>query len=201
MADLTLYDSPGSPCARRVRITLIEKGLAYDTVFVDLSRLEQKAPAYLRLNPNGVVPTLVHGPRAIYESNVITEYLDDVFPDVPLYPVDPWERAQVKHWQAVELALAKDFRPLLYQRLMGPIVRLTRPTLEVALAVARRRGRLHECIVEREIYGARPSRNVSRTPISPSLRRRLGIGTSRYLARRAVAIGSFSANIWSGALR
>src|ERR1700687_5412967 len=134
---ITLYDAPGSPCARRVRITLIEKGLPYDTVFIDLSKLEQKSPAYLTLNPNGFVPTLVHGERIVYESNVITEYLDDVFPDVRLYPDDPWERAQVKLWQAFELSFAKDYRPLMYQRLMGPIVRLTR-TLDEALAIARR---------------------------------------------------------------
>ncbi len=140
MADappITLYDFPGSPCARRVRITLIEKGYPYRTVLVDLSRLEQKDPAYLRLNPNGVVPTLTHGERVLYESNVITEYLDDVLPDVRLYPDDAWARAQVKSWQAFELSLAKDYRPLMYQRLLGPIVRLTR-TLDEALDIARR---------------------------------------------------------------
>jgi glutathione S-transferase len=134
---LILYDHPSSPCARRVRITLLEKGLAWDTQIIDLSRLEQRRPEYLRLNPNGFVPTLAHGLRVIYESNVITEYLDDAFPDVPLYPRDPWELAQVKMWQASEAAMAKDFRPLMYQRLMGPMVRLTR-TLDEALTAARR---------------------------------------------------------------
>jgi glutathione S-transferase len=136
-ATLVLYDAPGSPCARRVRITLLEKGLSWETRLVDLSRLEQKKPEYLALNPNGVVPTLVHGDRVVYESNVITEYLDDVFPDVRLYPEDPHERAQLKLWQAFELSFAKDFRPLMYQRLLGPVVRLTR-TLDEALEVARR---------------------------------------------------------------
>jgi glutathione S-transferase len=134
---LLLYDHPSSPCARRVRITLIEKGLTWDTQIIDLSRLEQRRPEYLRLNPNGFVPTLAHGLRVIYESNVITEYLDDAFPALPLYPPDPWELAQVKMWQSSEAAMAKDFRPLMYQRLMGPMVRLTR-TLDEALAAARR---------------------------------------------------------------
>ncbi|MEO8600980.1 MAG: glutathione S-transferase family protein [bacterium] len=134
---LLLYDHPSSPCARRVRITLLEKGLAWETQLIDLSRLEQRSAEYLRLNPNGFVPTLAHGERVIYESNVITEYLDAAFPAVRLYPHDPWELAQVKMWQAAELAMAKDYRPLMYQRLMGPMVRLTR-TLEEALAAARR---------------------------------------------------------------
>jgi len=134
---LILYDFAASPCARRVRITLLEKDLAWDTQIVDLARLEQRDPAYLAINPNGFVPTLAHGERVVYESNVITEYLDDVFPGRPLYPSDPWERAQVKMWQALELAMAKDHRPLMYQRVMGPLLRLTH-TLDEALAIARR---------------------------------------------------------------
>jgi len=134
---LLLYDFDMSPCARRVRITLLEKSLAWDTQTIDLTRLEQRSPEYLKINPNGFVPTLTHGERVVYESNVITEYLDDAFPEVPLYPNDPFERARVKMWQAAEAAMAKDFRALMYQRLMGPIVRLTR-SLDEALAAARR---------------------------------------------------------------
>src|SRR5438105_14246242 len=91
---MTLYDSPGSPCARRVRAVLLEKGIAWTTRLVDLTRMEQKRPEYLALNPNGVVPTLLHGERVLYESNVITEYLDETFPGPRLYPADPSERAR-----------------------------------------------------------------------------------------------------------
>jgi len=133
---LLLYDHPASPCARRVRIALLEKGLTWETRVVDLTRLEQKAPWYLALNPNGVVPTLVHGERAIYESGVITEYVDDVFPGPTLYPQDPWPRAQAKMWLAFELEMAKEFRPLLYHRVMGPLQR--RRAKEDVLADARR---------------------------------------------------------------
>src|SRR2546426_2171930 len=133
---ITLYDSAGSPCARRVRAVLLEKGLAWITRLGDLTRMEKKRPESLALNPNGVVPTLVHGDRVLYESNVITEYLDDVSPDPPLYPRDPWARAQAKIWQAFELAMAKDFRPLMYARVIGPYDR-SRPRDEV-LADARR---------------------------------------------------------------
>jgi glutathione S-transferase len=133
---ITLYDAHGSPCARRVRAVLLEKGLTWTTHLVDLTRMEQKRPEYLALNPNGVVPTLVHGDRVLYESNVITEYLDDVFREPPLYARDPWQRAQMKMWQAFELAMAKDFRPLMYARVIGPYDRL-RPREDV-LADARR---------------------------------------------------------------
>jgi glutathione S-transferase len=120
---LVLYDAHGSPCARRVRIVLLEKGLAWETRLLDLTKLEQKSPAYLALNPNGIVPTLVHGERVVYESNVITEYLDECFPGERLYPADPWERARARMWQAFELEMAKEFRPLMYQRVIGPLQR------------------------------------------------------------------------------
>jgi glutathione S-transferase len=136
VADLTLYDFQGSPCARRVRAVLLEKGLDWTTRIVDLTKMEQKRPEYLKLNPNGVVPTLVHGERVLYESNVITEYLDDVFPHPRLYPPDAWLGAQAKMWQAFELAMAKDYRPLMYLRVVGPFDRL-RPREDV-LSDARR---------------------------------------------------------------
>ncbi|MGH7924143.1 MAG: glutathione S-transferase family protein [Candidatus Binatus sp.] len=120
---LILYDFHGSPCARRVRIVMLEKGLEWEPRLVDLTKMEQKRPEYLALNPNGLVPTLVHGDRVIYESNVITEYLDAVFPEPRLYPAKPWLCARAKMWQAFELAMAKEYRPLMYLRVIGPIDR------------------------------------------------------------------------------
>ncbi len=133
---ITLYDFHGSPCARRVRIVMLEKGLVWQTRLVDLTRMEQKRPEYLKLNPNGLVPTLVHGDRVIYESNVITEYLDAFFPEPRLYPTDPWSCACAKMWQAFELAMAKEYRPLMYLRVIGPIDR-QRPKDEVMRDVRR----------------------------------------------------------------
>src|SRR5262249_1297834 len=102
---------------------------------IDLEHMEQKSPWYLALNPNGIVPTLQHGTRVVWESNVITEYLDAVFPDPPLYPVDPWKRAQAKMWQACQPEMGKECRPLLYHRLMGPAKRAM--SRDEALAQAR----------------------------------------------------------------
>ncbi len=133
---IILYDFHGSPCARRVRIVLLEKGLQWETRLVNLTRMEQKKPEYLKLNPNGLVPTLVHGDRVIYESNVITEYLDAMFPERRLYPADPWLCARAKMWQAFELAMAKEYRPLMYLRVIGPLDR-RRPKDEVMRDVRR----------------------------------------------------------------
>jgi len=131
-----LYHFWSSVASVRCRMALEEKGVSWTSRYVDLFKFEQMRPEYLAINPKGVVPTLVHDDRVLYESNVITEYLDDVFTHPPLYPHDPWACARAKMWQAFELAMAKDFRPLMYARVIGPFDRL-RPRDEV-LADARR---------------------------------------------------------------
>ena len=98
MSDLILYDFGNSVCCQKVRITLLEKGLTWEARKVDLFKTEQYDPEYLKLNPKGVVPTLVHDGTPIIESTLICEYLDDTFPDPPLVPKDPAERARMRLW-------------------------------------------------------------------------------------------------------
>jgi glutathione S-transferase len=86
---LELYHAGLTSCPKKVRHCLHEKGLHYQSRFVDLMRFEHHDPAYLALNPNGVVPTLVHDGAVVIESGVINEYLDEVFPDLPLRPEAP----------------------------------------------------------------------------------------------------------------
>jgi glutathione S-transferase len=133
---LILYDAPASPCARRCRITMLEKRLVWDTVNINLALMEQRHPDYLSINPNGFVPTLMHGDFAIIESGVINTYLEDQFPELRLMPVSAVGIAAVRKWQASELAMAKIFRPLMYALNGGPIKHITR-TEEEAEAIAR----------------------------------------------------------------
>jgi ganglioside-induced differentiation-associated protein 1 len=95
---LTLYDFGNSVCCQKVRITLVEKGLTWDAIRVDLFKSEQYDPKYLKLNLKGVVPTLVHDGTPIIESTLICEYLDETFPDPPLMPKDPAGRARMRLW-------------------------------------------------------------------------------------------------------
>lgn len=95
---LELYHNAMSVCAQKVRIALAEKGIAYTPHALDIRAGEARTPAYLALNPNGVVPTLVVDGRPIIESTIICEYLDDAFPAVPLRPTDPIERAAMRLW-------------------------------------------------------------------------------------------------------
>ena len=95
---LTLYHQGSSVCAAKVRIVLFEKNLKWESKYIDVLKGEQFDPAYLKLNPNAVVPTLVHDTKVIIESTVNCEYLDDVFPEPPLKPKDPFQLAQMRIW-------------------------------------------------------------------------------------------------------
>ena len=92
---LELYDNGNSVCAQKVRVALAEKGLEWKRHDLTL-RGDQFDPQYMKLNPNGVVPTLVHDGRVVTESSVILYYLDEAFPTPPLMPRAPLERMKVR---------------------------------------------------------------------------------------------------------
>lgn len=95
---LVLYNFLHSTCSQKVRLVLWEKGIDFEIRIVDHKIREQTTDWYLKLNPNGVVPTLVHDGAIIIDSSVIMEYLDEVFSGTPLTPADPVERAQMRKW-------------------------------------------------------------------------------------------------------
>ena len=87
---LTLYDADRCPYCARIRIVLAEKGLPYETVVVDLD----DRPAWIyEKNPLGKVPVLEEDDFVLPESAVIMEYLEERYPEPPLWPADPAERA------------------------------------------------------------------------------------------------------------
>jgi glutathione S-transferase len=95
---LKLYHYWSSVCSQKVRTCLAEKGLEWQSQHVDLFKFENYEPWYTKLNPKAVVPTLDHDRHILIESNVILEYLDDTFPDVPLRPADAYARSQMRLW-------------------------------------------------------------------------------------------------------
>src|ERR1700704_4976551 len=92
----TLYNAPQSTCSQRVRFVLNAKQLAFAEVKLDLLAGDQLKPDYLKLNPNGVVPTLDHDGAIVIDSTVITEYLDEVSPADSFTPESPVERARMR---------------------------------------------------------------------------------------------------------
>ena len=91
-----LYNAPQSTCSQRVRFVFNSKGLPFEQVNLNLLAGDQLKPDYLKLNPNGVVPTLDHDGRIVIDSSAILEYLDEVEPEQSLTPEDPVKRAHMR---------------------------------------------------------------------------------------------------------
>jgi len=87
---ITLYDADRCPYCARTRIVLAEKGIEYETVVVDL---DDRPRWIYEKNPTGRVPVLEEDTFVLPESAVINEYLNERYPDPPLLPDDPGERA------------------------------------------------------------------------------------------------------------
>jgi glutathione S-transferase len=117
MSEIVLYDAAGVPSPRRVRICLLEKKLPFTVKWLNLGLMDQKKPDFLKINPTGLVPALVHEGRTLYESNVINEYIDAIFPNPPLVPKDAYGQARMRMWFAFENDFAKPFRDCAYETL------------------------------------------------------------------------------------
>lgn len=97
MAEFVLYNAPQSTCSQRVRYAMHAKGIPFEEHKLDLFSGDQLKPGYLAINPNGVVPALVHDGVPVIDSAVILEYLEDIRPDVaPMRPKDPLEAARLR---------------------------------------------------------------------------------------------------------
>lgn len=94
---MKLYHNGMSSCSQKVRMTLAEKGIAFDSQIMDLQRGDQFNADYIKLNPSALVPTLEHEGRIYVESTLIIEYLDDLKPEPALTPTDPELRYRMRY--------------------------------------------------------------------------------------------------------
>ncbi len=95
---MRLYHHPRSLNARRAVMTAIHLGSPVDLVFVDLQKMEQRQPQFLRMNPNHKVPVLEDEGFYLWESHAIMQYLADKTPVQTIYPTDLKARADVNRW-------------------------------------------------------------------------------------------------------
>lgn len=109
MSRLVLHDYWRSGAAYRVRIALHLKGIPFDQVSHDLKTGAQHLASYAELNPQCLVPTLIAGRIRLTQSLAIIEWLDEVYPAVPLLPADSMHRATVR---AMAALIACDVHPL-----------------------------------------------------------------------------------------
>jgi len=97
MTEFVLYNAPQSTCSQRARYVLHAKGLPFEDRRLDLMAGDQLTPDYLRINPNGLVPTLLHDGAPVIDSSVIMEYLEDIRPEpAPLRSRQPVEVAAMR---------------------------------------------------------------------------------------------------------
>lgn len=119
---LFLYHAPISTCSQKVRLVLAEKELEWDGQSINFSKADHLTPEYLKLNPNGVVPTLVHDGFPIIESSVITEYLDEAFPERSVRPKDLKTLAHMRAWrQYIDEVPTPSIRPISFNTFFVPI--------------------------------------------------------------------------------
>ncbi|BAZ32760.1 glutathione S-transferase-like protein [Cylindrospermum sp. NIES-4074] len=95
MAEIKIYSAVVCPFAHRSRLVLQEKGIDFDLVEIDL---QNKPEGFTDVSPYGKVPAITHGDKRVWESAVINEYLDEVFPHPPLLPITAIGKAQARVW-------------------------------------------------------------------------------------------------------
>ncbi|MDM9383993.1 glutathione S-transferase family protein [Chlorogloeopsis sp. ULAP01] len=95
MSNIQLYFAKASTFSQRTRVVLLEKGIDFTPIEIDL---QNKPDGYTQISRYGKVPAIKHGDVAIYESAIINEYLDEVFPEPPLLPPDPAKKAIARIW-------------------------------------------------------------------------------------------------------
>lgn len=98
VSSMELYYSGYSINSEKVLLCMFEKDVKFTGHYIDLFKFEQTNPAYLEINPLGLVPTLMVSGKPIPESTIINEFLDDAFPANPLRPKDSFKRAQMRVW-------------------------------------------------------------------------------------------------------
>lgn len=136
---IRLYDCATAPSPRRARILLAEKGVAHETVQVDLRSGEQLGEAYRRINPQCTVPALVTDEGAVLADNAaIAAYLEARFPEPPVLGRTPLEKAEIAAWQwrvefeglmAVAEALRNSSPAMVNRALPGPVDHAQIPAL------------------------------------------------------------------------
>jgi maleylpyruvate isomerase len=117
-----------SSASYRVRIALNLKGLTAEHLAHHLRKGEQRDPAYLAINPQGLVPTLDDGGTILTQSLAIIEWLDETHPEPPLLPQDPLRRAKVR---AFAMALACDTHPVQNLKVLARLRQLGLPEEQV----------------------------------------------------------------------
>ncbi len=121
---ITLYHWEPNANSGKPMLALAEKGVAYESHYLDLLNFDQHKPEYLAINPAGTIPAMRVGDRVFTESTAIMEYVDNAFDGPRLSPADPYERWRMRWWMKYfDQYLAPAFSMIGWKVFVGPSVR------------------------------------------------------------------------------
>src|ERR1700722_6365947 len=125
---VTLYHWEPNANSGKPMLTLAEKGVEYQSHYLDLLKFDQHQSEYLRINPDGTIPAMVDGDRVLTESTPMMEYIDDEFPGPPLRPNDPRLRWRMRWWiRFFDSYFAPSLSMIGWSIFIGPAVRQRDP--------------------------------------------------------------------------
>lgn len=135
MSQVTLYHWEPNANSGKPMLALAEKGVAFNSHYIDMLQFDQHKPEYLAVNPQGTIPAMTHGERVLTESTAIMEYVDNEFDGPALMPADPRDRWRIRWWMKfMDQWLAPSFSMIGWSMFVGPSVRQRDPAeLEAAI--------------------------------------------------------------------
>ena len=190
MADtVTLYHWEPNANSGKPMLTLAEKGVAFESHYIDMLNFDQHRPEYLAINPQGTIPAMTHGSRVLTESTAIMEYVDEAFEGPRLMPADARDAWRVRWWMKfMDQWLAPSFSMIGWSIFVGPSVRQRDPAeLEAAIdriplperRVAWRKA-IHNQFSPEEIAESNRRVAIGITMLEDALSKRAWLGSDHY---------------------
>jgi len=125
---LKLYHWEPNANSGKPMLALAEKGVEFESHYLDLLSFDQHQPEYLAVNPDGTIPALVHDGLVLTESTPIMEYVDEAFDGPPLKPADPVERWRMRWWMRYfDAYFAPSLSMIGWSVFVGPVARQRDP--------------------------------------------------------------------------
>jgi GSH-dependent disulfide-bond oxidoreductase len=156
MADVTLYHWEPNANSGKPMLALFEKGVTFESHYLDLLKFDQHAPEYLAINPQGTIPAMTHGRLVLTESTAIMEYVDDAFPGPRLMPESAVDQWRIRWWMKyMDQWLAPSFSMFGWKFFVGPNARAQRSEEELAAAINRIPLPERQIAWRKAIYGRR----------------------------------------------
>ena len=190
MADtVTLYHWEPNANSGKPMLTLAEKGVAFESHYLDLLQFDQHRPEYLAINPQGTIPAMTHGSLVLTESTAMMEYVDEAFAGPRLMPADARDAWRVRWWMKfMDQWLAPSFSMIGWSIFIGPSVRQRDPAeLEAAIEriplperrVAWRKA-IHNQFTAEEMAESNRRVAIGITMLEEALSKRAWLGSDEY---------------------